>query len=245
MKAWPRRLLRYSAPQRGRLALLALSTVAFIGFETLLPWPLKLIVDFVLPSKALPEPVAAVASMLPGASTSPGLLGWLALSILVLFLLVAALQLSRATLQADIAARLRFALASVLFDRLQSLSLIWHRRAQRGDLLKRVTADSGALSTLVMDILFPVAASVVTLAVLFTVMWHLDRTMALIAATAAIPMALMMRVLAPRMSERSYLQQEADGAVWAGAEQALTAIPIVQGFGREADLERPRSKNET
>ena len=237
MKGWSRRLLRYAAPQRGRLALLALFGVALIAFEALLPWPLKLIVDFVLPSKALPEPMAALARVLPGASTPSGLLGWLAGSILLLFLLVAALQLSKATLQADIAARLRFALASVVFDRLQSLSLIWHRRAQRGDLLKRVTADSGALSTLVLDILFPVAVSVVTLAVLFAVMWQLDRTMALIAAAAAVPMAVLMRLLAPRMSERSYLQQEADGAVWAGAEQALTAIPIVQGFGREADEE--------
>jgi ATP-binding cassette subfamily B protein/subfamily B ATP-binding cassette protein MsbA len=42
-----------------------------------------------------------------------------------------------------------------------------------------------------------------------------------------------MRLLAPRMSDRSYEHQRLEGQVWSVAEQTLTALPLVQAFGRE------------
>jgi ATP-binding cassette subfamily B protein/subfamily B ATP-binding cassette protein MsbA len=215
----------------GRIAALGALTVVGVGLEALLPWPLKLIIDNVLEAEPLPEYAKWIAD-LPGAASLHGVLGWLAFAVLLVFLGVQAIHLVKSVLGADLAARLRLALGARVFDRLQTLSLAYHRRALKGDLLRRVTSDSGCLATIVADVLLQVLASTLLLVVLFTIMWQLDSTLALIAVSVALPMGVMMQRLGPRMTERAYEHEEAEGAVWAVAEQTLTAIPVVQGFGR-------------
>ena len=232
MTAWWTRFLPLARPQRARLAALGGAGLAIVALEALLPWPLTLVIDHVLGQRPLPPPARWIAT-LPGADSSSGMLAWLALAMLLVFLCLQAMQLIRGVLQADISSRLRLALAAQVFDRLQALSLSYHRRARRGDLLRRVTSDSGCLAMLVTDVLVPILLSIVTLGVLFAIMWQIDTALTWAAALVVLPMLFVMRLLGPRMSERAYLQQEAEGAVWSLAEQSLTAIPIVQGFGRE------------
>jgi ATP-binding cassette subfamily B protein/subfamily B ATP-binding cassette protein MsbA len=56
-----------------------------------------------------------------------------------------------------------------------------------------------------------------------------------LAAIAVVPvMAFVMRHYARPMLELSYRQQEAEGQIYGVVEQTLSAIPVVQAFGREA-----------
>ena len=216
--------------------MLAGLAVIGVGLEALLPWPLKLIIDHVLANEPLPAAARWIAT-LPGAASSGGMLPWLALAVLLVFLCVQILQLCKGVLQADLSSRLRLALGAQVFDRLQALSLTYHQRARKGDLVRRVTSDSGCLSTMVTEVLLPVFASTLSLIVLFAIMWQLNSTLAVTAVLVALPMSVLMRLLGPRMTERAYEHEEAEGAVWAVTEQTLTAIPVVQGFGREAHEE--------
>jgi ATP-binding cassette subfamily B protein len=222
--------------QSSRIVTLAGLAVIGVGLEALLPWPLKLIIDHVLANQPLPEAARWIGS-LPGTVSGGGLLGWLALAVFLVFLAVQTLQLIRGVLQADLSARLRLALGAQVFDRLQALSLTYHRRARKGDLIRRVTNDCGCLSTMITDVLLPVFTATLSLLVLLAIMWQLNPTLALAAILVALPMGMLMRLLGPRMTERAYQHEEAEGAVWAVAEQTLTAIPLVQGFGREAHEE--------
>ena len=230
--AWWMRFTPLVSAHASRIVALAGLGVIGVGLEVLLPWPLKLIIDHVLGHEPLPEAAQWVA-VLPGAASPPGMVAWLALAVLLVFLCVQALKLVKGVLQADVSSRLRLALGAEVFDRLQALSLTFHRRARKGDLLRRVTNDSGCMSTMVIDALLPVVISTLSLIVLFAIMWHMDSTLALTAALVALPMGVLMRLLGPRMTERAYEHEEAEGAVWAIAEQTLSAIPVVQGFGRE------------
>ena len=56
--------------------------------------------------------------------------------------------------------------------------------------------------------------------------------LAILALGAALPMAVLMKVFARPMAERTYQQQELEGEMLALAEQTLTAIPVVQAFAR-------------
>jgi ATP-binding cassette subfamily B protein len=96
-----------------------------------------------------------------------------------------------------------------------------------------VAVDTGCVPTLVNGVVLSLLGSLLTLAVLMTIMWQLDRSLALVAAAVALPMGLAMRRLGPRMSERAYRQQQLEGEVWSVAEQALAALPVVQAFARE------------
>jgi ATP-binding cassette subfamily B protein/subfamily B ATP-binding cassette protein MsbA len=210
---------------------MALGCVA-VALEALLPWPLKLIVDHVLTGAPLPESIAAFAA-LPGADRPEGLLAWLALAVVIAFVAAQAIKVIQSVAQTRVGARLQYALAAEVFAKLHALSLVAHARSRAGDLVRRVTSDTACLPGLVTSVALPVFTSCLSLVVLFAIMWQLDPMMAIVAAVAAVPMGVLMRVLGPRMSDRAYEHQQVEGQVWSIAEQTLTALPLVQAFGRE------------
>jgi ATP-binding cassette subfamily B protein/subfamily B ATP-binding cassette protein MsbA len=225
-------LAAYAKPQTHGVILLVL--LAFIGvvLEALLPWPLKLIIDNVLAGEPLPAMVAWI-STLPGGASTTGLLVWLSSGVLLMFLAVRSLALVKSVVQADVTGRMKYALAGDVFARLQALSLTYHRRANKGDLLHRVIADSECVPTLVTGAVLPAFTAVASLVVFFAIMWQLDAVLASLSLLVAIPMMVLMRVLGPRMTERAYEQQQKEGAMWSVAEQSLSSLPVVQAFGRE------------
>jgi ATP-binding cassette subfamily B protein len=232
MNRWWLRLASYArARPRGALALIGLVLLG-VALEALLPWPLKLIVDHVLTDEPIPGAVAWIAG-LPGAGSAAGLLGWLALSMLLLFGAGQAVQLARSLLQADFSARMQYRLAGDVFERLQSLSLVYHAKSRKGDLAHRVAMDTACVPTLVTGVALSLFTALLTLAVLMAIMWRLDPVLASVAAGVALPMGVLMRWLGPRMSERAYQQQQLQGEIWSVAEQTLSSLPVVQAFARE------------
>jgi ATP-binding cassette, subfamily B, bacterial len=57
--------------------------------------------------------------------------------------------------------------------------------------------------------------------------------LAIFAIALVLPLAVLVRLFAPSMTERKYREWEIQGEIHSLAEQTLTAIPIVQAFGRE------------
>ncbi len=232
MIGWSHRFTPHVRAHAGSLGgLMALGCVGVV-LEALLPWPLKLIVDHVLTGAALPESMA-ILGQLPGADRAEGLLAWLALAVVFTFVAAQAIKVVQSVAQTRIGARLQYSLAAEVFAKLHALSLVAHYRGRAGDLVRRVTSDTSCLPGLVTSVALPVFTSCLTLVVLFVIMWQLDRVMAIVAALAAVPMGILMRVLGPRMSNRAYEHQQVEGEVWSVAEQTLTALPLVQAFGRE------------
>ena len=211
--------------------------MAGVGLKLLIPWPLKLFVDYVLVDSKLPESVIWFQA-LPGANTAQGLLGWLAAATVALFLTRRLVSIGRGYVKAGTGSRMVYALATDLFQHLQNRSLVFHGKQRVGDLVKRVTADCGCVRDLVMNVYLPVMTSLVTLVSMFAVMWHLSPFVALFAVGLAAPLGLVTSVFARPMSERRYREQELQGEVMALAEQTLTALPIVQAFGREEEEDR-------
>jgi ATP-binding cassette subfamily B protein/subfamily B ATP-binding cassette protein MsbA len=231
MKAWYWRLLRYAPRQAKGLAATTLFLMLGVGLEVLRPWPLKLIVDHVLKSRELPAGARWVES-LPGAWSAVGLLAWLAGGTVVLFVAAQVVSIIVMHLRSNLGGRMAAALGADVLDRVQRIPPGGQRRAS-GDLVKRVTLDTAAVKDLVLSVALPLATSLVTLGVMFAIMWRLDHSLALLALAAAIPMAILMKIFSRPMAERTYQQQELEGEMLALAEQTLTAIPVVQAFARE------------
>ena len=227
-----RPLAAYGRPEwRGLIGLLALA-VAGVALEALLPWPLKLIIDQVLGGAPMPASLTWIAA-LPGGREPSGRLLWLSLSMLLFFLAVRAVSLLKSVLHASVSGRMKYALAADVFDRLQTLSLRWHRQAHTGDLLRRVVDDTDCLPLALTGVVLPAVVSLVSLGVFFAIMWQLNALLATLSALVAIPMMVFIRVLGPRMTEREYQRQQREGEVWSLAEQTLTSLPLVQAFSRE------------
>jgi ATP-binding cassette subfamily B protein/subfamily B ATP-binding cassette protein MsbA len=231
MKPWWVRLLRYTPRHARGLSVMTALLLVGVAMEVLRPWPLKLIVDDVLKGKPLPEGVRWI-QRLPGAQSPDGLLAWLAGGTVILFVAAQGISILGMHVRSDVGGRMANDLGADVLDRVQRIPPGRARRAT-GDLVKRVTVDALAVKDLVLSVMLPLVMALLTLGVMFAIMWGLDHSLALLALGAAVPMAFLIKLFAKPMAERAYEQQELEGEMLALAEQTLTAIPVVQAFARE------------
>jgi ATP-binding cassette subfamily B protein/subfamily B ATP-binding cassette protein MsbA len=193
---------------------------------------MKLIVDYVFPGEPLPHTLAWMYAM-PGTGTASGLLAWLAAATLLIFIANRGVQVMKAYIQDGVGNRMMYSLGGELFDHLQRLSLRFHYQQSSGDLVRRVTNDSRCVRELAVGVIVPALTSLASLGFMFAVMWRLNALLAVISLLAALPVPVLIKRLSPRMTERTYVQQQFEGQVMALAEQTLSGLPVVQAFGQE------------
>ena len=232
MRLWWLRLTRYARPYLLQLSLVVFLMLAGIGSDVLKPWPMKLIVDSVLGHKPLPAATSWIVA-LPGGSSELGLLGLLTGATLLLFLAGWLIGAAHAYIQVGIGNRLTYDLGMDLFDHLQRLSLRFHGKQPIGDLVLRVTQNSTCVRDLVLGIYLPLLMSLASLLAMLAVMWQLDRVLSLVALFAIPLLGGVMWIFARPLKEQSYEEMRLQGETLALAEQTLTALPIVQAYGRE------------
>lgn len=232
------RLLRYAGQRwTGLIVVLAIMLLK-TGMDVLKPLPMKLLVDNVLDQKPLQQGLADLVEILPGAASREGLLIWVVVATFLLFFLVWALGLASAYANIGFGQRMIYDLAEDLYRHLQRLSLRFHTRKSVGDLIRRVTTDTGSVSTIVNGALLPVVASVFSLVSMFIIMWQMDATLTLIALAVVPFMIISVHLYTKPMNELSYKQHEVEGEIYNVVEQTLSAIPVVQAFGREEQGDR-------
>jgi len=216
----------------------AATMVLGTGMTLAKPWPMKIVVDVVLSQKPMPKELAGAAYWLPGSAQPEGLLLWCCCAILVIYLLAWGLRLATSVADTALGQRMVFDLALDLFDHLQRLTLRFHGRQAVGDSIRRITADCNCIATIVRDALLPVAPSIVSLLAMFAVMWQLDPTLTYLALAAVPFMIVVFRRHAGPMLERGYEQDVIEGRLYSVTEQTLSAIPVVQSYGREEHEDR-------
>lgn len=230
--------VRSTLRRKGALALVLATMLAKVGMDVLKPWPMKILVDHVLQGVAMPPAVARVAEWLPGAGTPDGLLTWCVAATVVIFLLGWALGLASAFANLNFGQRMVYDVGLDLFGHLLRLSLRSHSRRPVGDTIRRVTNDSGCVTTIVKDALMPLVTSLVSLLVMFVIMCRLDGVLTLLALAVVPGMVFVLRRYAGPMLDRSYEQQQIEGKIYDVVEHTLSAVPVVQAFSREEEADR-------
>src|SRR5271157_625376 len=143
-----RQLLPYLKPYRWQVAWALLQVFLIAGFELLKPWPLQIVIDDVLGGK--PFPFAAFSS--PPAK----LLLLACIGIIVVHFGAGALTLLHNNTAIHVGQSMVNDLRGALYAHLQRLSLAFHGRQRVGDLLYRITADSFAVQTMIMNGALPI-----------------------------------------------------------------------------------------
>jgi ATP-binding cassette subfamily B protein len=237
---WSLRLAQYAFGQWRGLSLVILLMLTGVALSALTPWPLKLIVDYVLTDKPLPESLQWTAAI-PGTGTPAGLLAWLASATVLLFFANRIVTVAYQYVQVGVGNRMVYDLGADLFDHVQRLSLRFHGQRKTGDMVNRVTTNTRCVRKLVMDVFLPSFSTLASFIVMFTIMWQLDPTLSALALLVIIPLGILMRFISRATSKRTYVQHELDGDMNSMAEQTLTALPMVQAFnGQDFEVERFR-----
>ena len=231
MSGFTRRVSSYIWPHRGRM-LWALAQVCLIStLELLKPWPLKLIIDSVLGGAPLPWGFA------PDLGTGALLLGACAALVVIYAALGAANVLVNVT-TIRIGQRMVRDLRSDLYAHLHRLSMAFHSRAQAGDLLYRVTADTFALQSLTMNCLFPAASALILLVGMSVVMVQVDAELTVLALGVCPLLLLAIGRLNRQISAAAGEMRERESEVLGVVQRAMGAMRVIQAFTREEDEHR-------
>jgi len=132
-----------------------------------------------------------------------------------------------------------------VYDRLQRLSLRFHDRRQKGDLVTRLTGDANAVGDMFATSLGNVVQALVLLVGMLVVTFFLDPLLAL-AWLAVVPflaaVAFTFRVRIRRAARR---QRAEEGAIASVANEALSAMAVVKAHGSESfELGRVQERSE-
>ena len=217
-------------PHRWMLAGSTLAMLVETVIRILEPWPLKLVLDNVIPAGAGGTTVAGLSD---GA-----LLALCAAAVVVLACLRAVAAYLSTVGTALVGSRVLTDVRSRLFAHVQRLSLRFHSRARQGDLITRLTGDIGRLQEVAVTAALPLAANVLTLTGMVLVMLWLDWLLTVV-ALAAFPIfsrAFLRR--GAHIHRVSRTQRKREGELATSASEALGAIRVVQALGLEERLDR-------
>src|SRR4029077_5532235 len=215
----------------------ALAQVFLIsGFELLKPWPLQIVIDYVLGGKK-PAATGVVGSML---SLPPGQLLVLACAGLVIVTLG-----SGAMTQLHYYTTIRVGqnmvndLRGALYAHLQRQSLAYHGRQRIGDLLYRITADSFAVQTMIMNGLLPILSAAILLIGMLFVLLPLDPLLTVLALSIVPVLFVLISSFNKKIVAMSTEARERESRVYSLVQSTMSAIKLVQAFTKEdEDLRR-------
>jgi ABC-type multidrug transport system fused ATPase/permease subunit len=229
--AW--RLLPYVWPHWRGLAGVFLTMVLGVGMDVLRPWPMKLLADHVLEKQPLPPALSAVATAIPVLRDGQGLLLGLCAATVLIFFAHGLIAMAYTASAVTFGQRMVYDLGADLFLHLQRLSLLFHSRRPVGDTVGRVTVDTYCLQVLISSAILPLVQSLVTVVVMFVVLWRLEPVMTLSVLGVVPAMMLLIYLFGGPMKKRSREQRDLEGHLMSLVEQTLAGIPAVQAFTRE------------
>ena len=213
------------------LAMAALCTVAMAVADLLRPWPLKLVLDYVLLDRAVPGWLSPLST----------LLAWGPVPAIVVctsgMFVVAAVTGTFAYYQVHFTARVSNQLVRELrrqlFAHLQRLSLSFHAKTRSGELLTTVASDTAALRDTFTDTVLTLGLHAVTVTGVFAVMFVLNWRLALVVLCTVPLLAWNLLQLFARTRLRADAQRRKQERMATQLHEVFSSVSVVQAFGRE------------
>ncbi len=216
---------------RGELLFAALCMLGFTAMEVLGPWPLKIIFDHVLLDKPLPPSLSVLGAVLQSGKVSAVVL--ISAAIVLIAVSRGLFAYSQLYLTSRIGYEMVYALRRELFIHLQRLSLSFYNRTQSGELLTKVTSDTNALRDVFAESALTFTSHFLTVVGMFAVMFALNWKLSLI-VLATFPILLYaLRYVYRVIKTAARAQRAKEGKIASRIGEMLTAVPLVQVFGRE------------
>ena len=230
------RFISYCSPilrkQYGLLTGSFLALLAQVVLQLLEPWPLKFIIDEVLVSNPKQTSSSADQFFLPDLGTlDPITVIILSAIALVIIVVLRALstyfnKVGFALLGSSVLAEVR----NMLYRRLQSLSLAFHTKASRGDLILRVMGDVSVLREVSVNAFLPMLGSTLIMLGMIVVMLWVNWQLALVALSTA-PVFFFFAIRMTRQIKHvARKQRKREGLMARTTAESIGAIQEVQSL---------------
>ena len=230
-----RRALAYFRPDLGKI-LASLAMIAVLTFLSVLaPWPFAILIDFLDPTKQGDATWQKRLLLLFVPQRSPAwTVGGLAGVALGIALLKEGLQMVQTFLSIQIGYHGELRVRGELYQKLQAMSLMFHKSQPQGDLIYRLTKDTGGFGGL-YKVFTGVLVNGLTLGFMLWFMLTINWKLTLIALGVVPVLLWAIRHFGQRMHDRSMAAYEADAGFYTNVQRSVGSIGLVQAFGRERD----------
>jgi len=216
------KLIPYLKGHQSSIAWALFQVLLIAGFELLKPWPLQIVIDNVLGGRSL---------SLTGFTSSPGsLLLFASIGIVAVHFGAGALTLLHNYTAIRIGQNMVNELRGALYAHLQRLSLAFHSRQRVGDLLYRITADSFAVQTMIMNGALPILSALVLLVGMLVVLFPLDPVLTMLALTVVPVLFVLISLFNKRIVEVAGDVRTTESRVYSLVQWAMSSIKLVQAF---------------
>ena len=189
------------------------------------------------PPAPCPASPADPSSVLHPMVTQHSVIGVIVFSLIVLVVfgflsaLLVHIELHLATY---IAQRLSAQLRRDLFDHLQRLSLDWHDRQKKGDLVQRITGNIADLEKLVTDGLVDLLAGILTLSGIAVAMLFISKEYTFLSLAIAPLLLLIVSGYTSRIKAAARKKARAAGKIADVATEDMNALTVIRAFTLEA-----------
>jgi ATP-binding cassette, subfamily B, bacterial len=227
-----------------RILLAAFFAVVIQGMADLLePWPIKVVLDYVIGSKPMPAWFEAFARVTFGENKQAVLN--LAVTIVIAVAVVGAIATyTHKYLTTKIGQAVMCDLRHTLYHHVQRLSLSFYDRNRVGDLISRVTADVDAIQDFVSSAFLGIVVDVLRLAGMVALMFYLNWRFTLIALLVAPILFVEVYSLTHRIKRAARELRRKESEIVSVVEESLSSIRVVKAYARE-DLEEQRLDQQT
>lgn len=227
------RSLAYFRPELPRIITSFLMVVAGTFLGLVPPLIQALLIDLFTPEAPKDTWVHALYSYIKPASTLHAILLLTAL-MLTLKMLKEVLQMYQTLLNIKIGYHGLMHVRVDLFNKLQQLSIGYHRSQPQGDAIYRLSWDTFGFQTL-YNVIFGSAAHLLTLGLMLGMMFSFSWKLTVV-SLAVIPFLLWaIKSYGAIMQDYSTQAKEADSKLTTAIQRSVAAISLVQAFNRQAD----------
>jgi ATP-binding cassette subfamily B protein len=205
------------------------------------PWPIKVVLDYVIGQKPPPEWMANFIDSVFGRDKL-AVLNFAAISVVGIAALGAVASYTEKVLTTKVAQWVMHDLRQTLYHHVQRLSLSFYDRTRTGDLITRVTSDIEAIQDFVQNALLGIVVDVLTLAGMLGVMFCLNWRFTLIALAVAPLLFVQVYTLTHKIKRAARAVRQKEGEIVSVIEEALSSIRVVKAFATESYEERRLEK---
>ncbi|CAG0943866.1 Putative multidrug export ATP-binding/permease protein [Anaerolineae bacterium] len=231
------RYFRYLLPYRAHLALGFLTMVAVAALDIAMPWPLKFIVDNVIGGRPYSDPFSRALAEFFG-DDPRWLAAFFGLAIILFTALNGALSFIFESLQGMIQSLTTFRLRSDAFAHLSNLSLQFHDHARAGEIVSRVNGDAGRVMEAFVASTGETIVNALKFAGIAGVMLFVNWRFSVIALAYAPLLLFLFGAFRRNIKSSAKDAREQEGQMLAVTHETVSAIRVVQAFGREEDEQR-------
>ncbi len=216
------------------LALLAVAGEA--ATDLLDPWPLKIVLDYLLQSKRPPGWMTAMVGWI--GQDKLAVLNFAVLAVAVIAVVGALSSYLEKYLTTSVGQWVMHDLRRTLYHHIHRLSLAEHDEKRTGDLIGRVTSDIEAIQSFVTTALLGILTSVLTLLGIIGVMFYLNWRFTLISLSIAPVLFLVVYFFTRRIKKASRDVRKKESELVSIVEEVFSSIRVVKAFAREDYEER-------